>query len=59
MMFIPKARRVVGFLMIVSLVFAQDYADYQDYGDFAEDNLYHDYAQHQQEKGQGGCDGFV
>jgi hypothetical protein len=54
MMFIPKARRVVGFLMIVSLVFAQDYADYQDYGDFAEDNLYHDYAQHQQEKGQGG-----
>jgi hypothetical protein len=54
MMFVPKCRRVVGILMVVSLAFAQDYADYQDYGDYAEDNLYHDYAQHQQEKGIGG-----
>ena len=55
MTFVSKCRRVVGFLMVVSLVLGQDYADYQDYGgDYQDDNLYHDYAQRQQEKGGGG-----
>lgn len=43
-------------LMAASLVLAQDYDygdNYQDYGQ-EEDNLYHNYAQHQQQKGQGG-----
>ena len=56
-MFVPRSwRRVVGLLMVASLVFAQDYGDYPDYQDYAQedDNLYHNYAQHQQEKVQGG-----
>ena len=56
-MFVPRSwRRVVGLLMAASLVFAQDYRDYPDYQDYAQedDSLYHNYAQHQQEKGQGG-----
>lgn len=42
--------------MVASLVLAQDYQDYPDYQDYAQedDNLYHNYAQHQQEKIQGG-----
>lgn len=56
MKLVSECRRFVGFLLVVSLVLAQDYnADYQDFAhDYAEDNLYHDYAQHLQEKGQGG-----
>lgn len=58
MMLLPRwCRRVVGLLMIASFVLAQDYpGDYPDYQDYAhsDDNLYHNYAQHQQEKGQGG-----
>lgn len=42
------------FMAATALVFAQDYQD--SYQDFAqdEDNLYHNYAQHQAEKGAGG-----
>ena len=55
MKLVPECRRFVGFLMLVTLVLAQDYADYQDFAhDYADDNLYHDYAQHLQEKTQGG-----
>jgi hypothetical protein len=56
MKLVSECRRFVGFLLVVSLVLAQDYnADYQDFAhDYADDPLYHDYAQHLQEKGQGG-----
>lgn len=42
---------------LVSAQSYQDYGDQQDYYGQEEDNLYHDYAQHQEVKAQGGGGG--
>ena len=58
MMLVQKCRKVFALLIIASAVMAQDYPaqDYPEYTDYADnygsqDNLYHDYAQRQGEKG--------
>mmetsp|Transcript_22222 Transcript_22222/g.36793 ORF Transcript_22222/g.36793 Transcript_22222/m.36793 type:complete len:197 (+) Transcript_22222:247-837(+) len=51
---------VLLFVATGSVVSAQDYHDQQDYyGHEEQDNLYQDYAQHQQVKAQGGGGGMV
>jgi hypothetical protein len=49
------------FAVLAALAVAQqDYPDsYQDYADDYQDNLYHNYAQHAQEKQAGGGGGYV